>query len=232
MLITVRSMRTQKKNYPTENNGFLLKSLVKYFGNGGGGLNLKSWLHLFWTSLVVGAVCSLVIGLILQWTDTVELNGTADFFVNIGILLGVGILVSVYSQMGFFAYMMINYMGTGIFKRRTWQYIQIVLTTLALLELMFFRVFVGEGKNGISDMVLGVIILVVAIVVASLKAKMTNGTAWIPTLFFMIAVTIVETVGVLKIEVDAATAWIVGPLIVCNAHQILILHRILKPRTA
>ncbi|MNI63113.1 hypothetical protein D3C73_1184610 [compost metagenome] len=139
-------------------------------------------------------------------------------------------MVSVYSQMGFFAYMMINYMGTGVFRRRTWQYIQIVLTTLALLELMFFRVFVGGEKAGISDMVLAIIILVIASGVAYFKVKMTNASAWIPTLFFMIAVTIVETVGVLKIGVNEATVWIVGPHIACNAYQILILHRILKPR--
>jgi len=193
-------------------------------------LNLKRWLHLFWTTLVVGAAGSLVIGLVLQLTDTMKLNGTADLFVNIGLLLGVGVMVSVYSQMGFFAYMMVNYMGTGVFSRRTWQYIQLVLTALALFELMFLRIFVGGNKSSYSDVVLGGIILVVAIAVAYFKARMTNGSAWIPTLFFMIAVTIVETIGVLKIEVDQATVWIAGPLIACNAYQILILHRVLKPK--
>lgn len=193
-------------------------------------MNLKRWLHLFWTTLVVGAAGSLVIGLVLQLTDTMKLNGTADLFVNIGLLLGVGVMVSVYSQMGFFAYMMVNYMGTGVFSRRTWQYIQLVLAALALFELMFLRIFVGGNKSSYSDVVLGGIILVVAIAVAYFKARMTNGSAWIPTLFFMIAVTIVETIGVLKIEVDQATAWIAGPLIACNAYQILILHRVLKPK--
>ncbi|GAA0374366.1 KinB-signaling pathway activation protein [Paenibacillus motobuensis] len=193
-------------------------------------MNLKRWLHLFWTTLVVGAAGSLVIGLVLQLTNTMKLNGTADLFVNIGLLLGVGVMVSVYSQMGFFAYMMVNYMGTGVFSRRTWQYIQLVLTALALFELMFLRIFVGGNKSSYSDVVLGGIILVVAIAVAYFKARMTNDSAWIPTLFFMIAVTIVETIGVLKIEVDQATAWIAGPLIACNAYQILILHRILKPK--
>jgi KinB signaling pathway activation protein len=182
---------------------------------------------------VVGAAGSLVIGLLLQWTDTtntMKLNGTADFLVNVGLLLGVGVMVSVYSQMGFFAYMMVNYMGMGVFSRRTWQYIQIVLTALALFELMVLRIFVGGNKASYSDLILGIIILVIAIVVAYFKAKMTNGSAWIPTLFFMIAITIVETIGVLKIEVDQATAWIAGPLIACNAYQILILHRVLKPK--
>lgn len=195
-------------------------------------LNLKRWLYLFWTTLVVGAAGSLIVGLLLQWTSTVELKGTADYLVNVGILLGVGIMVSVYSQMGFFAYMMVNYMGTGVFSRRTWLYVQIVLTALALLELIFFRTFVGGESRGTSDMVLGLILLAIAVAVAYFKARMTNATAWVPTLFFMIAVTIVETVGVLKIGVDQATAWIAAPLIACNAYQILILHRILQPKSA
>ncbi|AZK46059.1 KinB-signaling pathway activation protein [Paenibacillus lentus] len=192
-------------------------------------MSLKNWLYLFWTTLLVGAVGSLAVGLILQWTDTVQLNGVVDFVVNVGILLGVGIMVSVYSQMGFFAYLMINYMGTGVFSRRTWQYMQIVLTALALLELMFFRTFVGKGQGGSSDIILSVVILIVSCAVAFYKARLTNTTAWIPTLFFMIAVTIVEMIGVLKIGVNAATAWIVAPLLACNAYQILILHKVLKP---
>lgn len=193
-------------------------------------VSLKRWLYLFWTTLLVGAAGSLIVGLILQWTDTVKFNGMADFFVNIGILLGVGIMVSVYSQMGFFAYLMVNYMGTGVFSKRSWLYVQIVLTTLALLELMFLRTFASEGQNGLSDIVLGIVILIIAFAVGYYKVKLTNGTAWIPTMFFMIAVTIVEMIGVLNIGVDAATTWIIAPLLACNAYQILILHRILKPR--
>jgi len=93
---------------------------------------------------------------------------------------------------------------------------------------MFFRIFVGGEKNGYSDIVLGIVILIVAVGTAFYKAKLTNATAWIPTLFFMIAVTIVETVGVLKIGVNSATAWIVAPLVACNAYQILILQRVLN----
>lgn len=184
---------------------------------------------MFGTTLLIGAAGSLIVGILLQWTDTLKFNGTVDFVVNVGILLGVGVMVSVYSQMGFFAYLMLNYLGTGVFSRRSWQYIQLALAALALMELMFFRMFVGGNKEGVSDVILGIIILMIAIIVAYLKVKGTNASAWIPTLFFMIAVTIVETVGVLSIEVNQATAWIVIPLIACNAYQILILHRVLKP---
>ncbi|WP_018753956.1 KinB-signaling pathway activation protein [Paenibacillus sanguinis] len=193
-------------------------------------MNLKNWLYLFWTTLAVGAAGSLVVGLLLQWTDTVQYKGITDVLVNIGILLGVGVMVSVYSQMGFFAYLMVNYMGTGIFSKRVWQYIQLVLAVLALLELMFFRSFMGVGERGKSDLILGVVLLLIALGTAYYKVKLTNATAWIPALFFMLAFTIVEMVGVLQINVNQATAWILAPLLACNAYQILILHRVLKPR--
>lgn len=45
----------------------------------------------------------------------------------------------------------------------------------------------------------------------------------------MTAISIVEIIGVLRIGVDSATVFIVVPLIACNAFQILMLHRILKP---
>ena len=47
----------------------------------------------------------------------------------------------------------------------------------------------------------------------------------------MIAVTAVETIGVLRIDVNAATIFIVIPLLLCNAYQMLILHKLVdSPR--
>ncbi|RUT27895.1 KinB signaling pathway activation protein [Paenibacillus zeisoli] len=191
-------------------------------------MNLKRWLYLFWTTLALGAGCALIAGEILKLSQGTGFKNTADFFIYMGILIGVGIMVSVYSQMGFFAYLMMNYMGTGVFSRRTWQYIQLVLTALALLELMFFRIFVSGESGDNRDITLGLIILLVAAAVSYFKVKATNPNAWIPTLFFMIAGTIVEMVGVLKIQVNFATTLILVPLIACNAYQILLLHKLVK----
>ncbi len=154
------------------------------------------------------------------------MNGIADFMLYLLILFGSGVMISVYSQMGFFAYLILNYMGKGVFPRRGWQMVQIVLTVLALLDIMFLRLFVGGGRERISDIVLGLIILATAIVTAYVKIKQTHISALVPTLFFMIAVTAVETIGVLRIDVNAATIFIVIPLLLCNAYQMLILHKL------
>ncbi|WP_438497309.1 KinB-signaling pathway activation protein [Paenibacillus sp. IHBB 3054] len=195
-------------------------------------MSIRKWFYLFWTTLLIGAGGAVVAGLALQTVNgRIEFKSTADLFIYPLILFGYGMLVSVYSQLGFFAYLILNYMGTGVFRRKVWQYIQLVLAVLALLELIFLRTFVGGERNVVSDLILGIVILLTAIIVSYFKVRSTNSSAWIPTFFFMTAITIVETIGVLRIGVDSATVFIVIPLIASNAFQILMLHRILKPRT-
>lgn len=196
-------------------------------------LNLRKWFRLFWTTLLVGAGGAVVAGLSLQaFNGGIDFKSTADFFIYPLILVGYGMLVSVYAQLGFFAYLILIYMGNGVFPRKTWQYIQLVLSILALLELGFLRTFVGGERDFASDLLLCISILLAALAVAYFKVRSTNASAWIPTFFFMTAVTIVETIGVLRIGVNSATVFIVVPLMACNAFQIMTLHRILKPDLA
>ncbi|MNO75739.1 hypothetical protein D3C76_667960 [compost metagenome] len=193
-------------------------------------LSIKKWFHLFWTTLLIGAGGAVIAGLALQFVNgTIDFKSVGDFFLYPLILLGYGMLVSVYSQLGFFAYLILNYMGNGVFPQKVWKYIQLVLSVLALLELIFLRTVVGGERNVMSDLILGIVILLAAIIVSYFKVKSTNISALIPTLFFMTAISIVEIIGVLRIGVDSATVFIVVPLIACNAFQILMLHRILKP---
>jgi len=193
-------------------------------------LSIKKWFHLFWTTLLIGAGGAVIAGLALQFVNgKIDFKSVGDFFLYPLILLGYGMLVSVYSQLGFFAYLILHYMGNGVFPQKVWKYIQLVLSVLALLELIFLRTVVGGERNVMSDLILGIVILLAAIIVSYFKVKSTNISALIPTLFFMTAISIVEVIGVLRIGVDSATVFIVVPLIACNAFQILMLHRILKP---
>ncbi|RQW07861.1 KinB signaling pathway activation protein [Paenibacillus rhizophilus] len=193
-------------------------------------MNIKKWFHLFWTTLLIGSLGAVAAGLALQGiTGAIPFKGISDLMLFTFILFGYGMLVSVYSQLGFFAYLILNYMGFGVFQRKIWQYIQLVLALLALFDLFFLRSFIGGGRSLIADLALGLSILFTALAVAHFKVRDTNASAWIPTFFFMTGITIVEMIGVLRIGVDNATLFIVVPLIACNAFQILRLHRILQP---
>lgn len=193
-------------------------------------LSIKKWFHLFWTTLLIGAVGAVAAGLVLQGhSGGIPFKGVSDYLLYAVILFGYGMLVSVYAQLGFFAYLVLNYMGNGVFSRKRWQYIQLFLALVAVLDLFFLRSFVGQRGSLISDMSFGVFILGTALAVAYFKVKDTNATAWIPTFFFMTGVTIAEMIGVLRMGVDNATFFILIPLIACNAFQILRLNRILRP---
>ncbi|MCJ8015036.1 KinB-signaling pathway activation protein [Paenibacillus sp. KQZ6P-2] len=194
-------------------------------------MNLKNWSKLFLKTLLVGAIVSIITGFLLPFSrESISFKDAKDVLFYLLILFFFGAMTSVYSQLGFFAYMILNYTAIGVFRRKTWQYIQFALAVLALLEVMFFRSFVGKENSQTADLLLGVVILFVAVATAYFKVKATNPTAWVPTIFFMTAITVVEMVGALQINDNNATIFIVVPLLACNAYQILILHKLLKPK--
>ncbi|WP_042227058.1 KinB-signaling pathway activation protein [Paenibacillus popilliae] len=195
-------------------------------------MTLKKWFYLFWTTLLIGGGITLVMGLSLQFIqgEFQNFNGLMDGVLNVVQLILSGFTISVYSQMGFFAYLTLNFIAIGLFKK-TWTYIQVVLTVIALLDLMFLRMLLADnrsqrGGDAMNDILLGLAMLAVALIVGHFKVKASNRTAFIPTLFFMIAITTVETLSVLNISRIAA--WYVYlPLTACNAYQVLMLNRIL-----
>ncbi|WGU93906.1 KinB-signaling pathway activation protein [Paenibacillus dendritiformis] len=195
-------------------------------------MTLKKWFYLFWTTLLIGGGITLVMGLSLQIIqgEFQNFNGPMDGVLNVVQLILSGFTVSVYSQMGFFAYLTLNFIAIGLF-RKTWPYIQVVLTVIALLDLMFLRMLLADntsqrGGDAMNDILLGLAVLAVALIVGYFKVKATNRTAFIPTLFFMIAITTVETLSALNIS-GIATWYVYLPLAACNAYQVLMLNRIL-----
>ncbi|WP_028532513.1 KinB-signaling pathway activation protein [Paenibacillus sp. UNC217MF] len=194
-------------------------------------MNLKKWSYLFWTTTCIGGAISLVIGLALQvfQGEMGNFRGPVDILLNVLQLILSGCMISVYSQMGFFAYLTLNYIAIGLYKKG-WPYVQVLLTVIALLDLMFLRMLLGNRPEGVrgggyEDIVLGLVVLVLAVAVSYWKVKATNAKALIPTLFFMIAITTVETLSALNIG-NMATWFVYIPLAICNAYQILMLHRL------
>ncbi|MFD0694254.1 KinB-signaling pathway activation protein [Paenibacillus sp. GCM10027628] len=194
-------------------------------------MTLRKWFHLFWTTLVLGMIVSIVIGLILQYSDQEfsVMGLSAVGFNVVNMLLG-GATISVLSQMGFFAYLIVRFIAAGIIRsRKIWDLLQLTLVIVTLFDLAYLRTTNFEGSGTfISYSILPVIILIISLGIAYWKMKMTNRNAFIPTLFFMSAVTILEAVPALKLDNAASTFFMVAPLLVCNAWQILILHKILE----
>lgn len=196
-------------------------------------MTLRKWFHLFWTTLVLGIVVSTGVGLILQFSDKEfsVMGLSAVGFNLVNMILG-GATISVLSQMGFFAYLIVRFIAVGIIRSKTvWDLLQLAVVIVVLFDLVYLR----KTNFNTSESLLGYFILPVSVLVISLavsywKVKMTNRNAFIPTLFFMSAVTVLEAVPALKLDNSASSLFMLAPLFVCNAWQILTLHKILDKK--
>ena len=142
-------------------------------------------------------------------------------------LFGIGLIFSLVSQMGFFAYLTIHRFGLGIFKSASlWNGVQIVLILFTLFDFVYFRYKAfGQEEEGVLLYIAPAIpILLIGILVASFKARQTNQGAFIPAIFFMTVLTIIEWVPALRINDPNWVYLMLVPLLICNSYQLLILH--------
>lgn len=142
--------------------------------------------------------------------------------------MGIGFLFSVVSQTGFFAYLFINQFGLSIF-RNFWRPVQVILLAFVLFDLIYFPYQnAGSDASVIPYALTALVILGYGLVVAYVKAKETNQSAFLPAVFFMVVVTVIEWVPVLRTNQTDWMWLMIVPLLVCNTYQLLQLHRIVK----
>ncbi|ALF08942.1 KinB-signaling pathway activation protein [Parageobacillus thermoglucosidasius] len=195
-------------------------------------MNSRKWVRLFLTTLAIGGITTAVIGVILNWGEYEKLFLRMDVLEFAAVLMwhiGVGFIFSIISQMGFFAYLTIHRFGLGVFRSASlWNSVQIVLILFVLFDLVYFRyqVFAAKGESVVGYILIALFILVAGLVVAYVKSAQTNRGAFIPALFFMVVVTVIEWFPALRINDKDWLYLMLFPLLICNAYQLLILHKL------
>jgi KinB signaling pathway activation protein len=192
----------------------------------------RNWVKLFMTTLLIGGITTAIFGFILRW------NEFQPYFTEFKIidilsafiwLIGMGFLFSLVSQLGFFAYLTVHRFGLGIFKSVSlWNAVQIVFILFGFFDLIYLRYvnFAKQGESIIPYFGPALILLVAGLVVARIKMKQTNREAFIPALFVMTVVTLVEWVPALKVNDRSWLYLMMLALMACNAYQLLILHKL------
>jgi KinB signaling pathway activation protein len=194
-------------------------------------LTLRKWFYLFWTTLAIGIAASLLTGIYLMVVDpnfeAQSVGNVVVYFLN---MIIIGATYSVFAQMGFFAYLTVNYIALYIIRRmEMWKIVQALLIIIVLVDLVVLRyILLDHDQSWVVFTITPIILLVAAWLVAWQKVKLTNKGAWIPTLFFMIVATTIEAVPGLKLLNAESTFFMMFPLFVCNAWQILKLHTLVK----
>lgn len=193
----------------------------------------RNLVRFFLSTLSVGAIITVFVGFTLSWGEYKELfiQGEIGEIVAIAIwLIGVGCIFSLISQMGFFSYLTVHRFGLGIFKSSSlWNSVQVVLILFVLFDLVYFRYtfFAEAGESTINYLFLALTLLVVGIAFSYVKMKQTNRTAFIPALFFLTVVTIVEWFPALRTNEESWLYLMLIPLIICNIYQLLMLPKFL-----
>ncbi|QNK60491.1 KinB-signaling pathway activation protein [Paenibacillus sp. PAMC21692] len=183
--------------------------------------------------MAIGAVVCIISGGIMLLTDQefgfLGMEATGFNILMMGIS---GLMIGAFSQMGFFAYLTLNYIALSVFRRKyLWHALQGYTTLFAVFGLGY--VLFEERTNNWFFWVLPLILFVASLLVSWSKIKQTNQSAFIPTMFLMFVVTFVEAWPALQGATNvAAIIFMMIPLFVCNAYQNIMMHRLLGSKEA
>lgn len=198
-------------------------------------MNLRKWFFLFWTCMAVGGAATVLTGSVMQWADqSYGLLGLRAAGFNVLMMALVGLLIGAFSQMGFFAYLTLNYIAMSVLgKRYLWISLQ-AYTTVFVLAFIGYMLFQSRDRlGGWLFWVLPLLLAAAAAAAAALKARLTNKSAIVPTLFLMVVATAIEAWPSFQGEGNAGgVIFMTVPLLACNGYQILMLHRLVNKKEA
>ncbi|QYR23905.1 KinB-signaling pathway activation protein [Paenibacillus sp. sptzw28] len=185
--------------------------------------------------MAVGGVVTMLVGTIMQWTDqSFGFMGLQAAGFNAVMMALVGLLFGAFSQMGFFAYLTLNYIALSVFRKSyLWNALQAYTTLFALGGLGYMLYENRQNLNSWMFWSLPIVLGAASWVVAYFKVKQTNGNAFVPTLFLQVVVTMLEAWPSLQGEGSntSSIVFMMVPMFVCNAYQIMWLHRLVRKET-
>lgn len=197
-------------------------------------MNSRNIVNLFISTLVIGGVAAGLAGFVFRWNQFQPLFSSFDIgeiIISFIWMIGVGLIFSVLSQAGFFAYLTVHRFGLGIFKSVSlWNSVQVLLIIFVLFDLVYLRYtnFASKGDALFPYIAVAIMLLVIGLITAYFKAKQTNKHAFIPALFFMTVITTLEWTPVLRADDISWMYFMFIPLIVCNIYQLLILDKLIR----
>ncbi len=195
-------------------------------------MNIRNWVRLFLHTFVLGGLVTVVTGFAVQWGKYKALFVSFDVLEILSItiwLVGVGFIFSAISQMGYFAYLTVHRFGLGFF-RSLWNPVQAVIIAFVLFDFVYFRYkqFAGVNDSIGPYLLFALFLLLIGLSIAYIKSQQTNRHAFIPALFFMVCITIIEWFPVLRVNDQDWFHLMLYPLLICNAYQLLMLPKYIE----
>lgn len=183
--------------------------------------------------MALGALVCVIVGAAMLLTDQEFgfLGFKATGF-NVYMMAISGLMIGAFSQMGFFAYLTLNYIALSVFRKKyLWTTLQGYTTIFAIFAMGY--VLYEERTNDWFFWLLPLLLLFASLIFSWLKVKQTNANAFVPTMFLLFVVTFIESWPALQGETNiAAIVFMMIPLFACNTYQNMMMHRLLKKEEA
>lgn len=175
----------------------------------------------FWiiSTLVVGAVMAIVFGYSINAVTGTNLGAFTQILLT-------GLTFAAVAELGFFSYLVFNWLAKGFLRNpKLFSSIQIFLILILLFNLVYLNTSKFAGASLWAHLLVPLTILLVSLAVAGWKTAKSVPEAFVPTLFFMVAATTLESIPSINSKAGEVplpfVVFTVVILLVCNSYQIL-----------
>src|SRR5699024_10071247 len=119
-------------------------------------LNSRKLVNMFFKTLFIGGAIGLITSFFVKTSDYTAILQPFEFMELISLLLfftGLGLVFTVISQTGFFAYLFIHRYGQNFF-RSFWPTVQLLLIAFVIFDLIYFPYKGSDGETSLFVFVL------------------------------------------------------------------------------
>lgn len=186
-------------------------------------MRLNQFIFLLASTVVLGAVVSIVTIATGWWLHL-------PWFVA----LISGAFLATTSLMGFWAYLTLNFVAGITLPRRVWRWAQVAITLLVLYDMLWYRYHIDAVRHPAlhasfsTFLVQGLWPLVVALIAAGFKRRLSGKGSYLPTVFYLYVFTVVDWLLVIKSQTGPIVNQTGIVMMACNVYMILIFGKLLS----
>lgn len=190
-------------------------------------MRLNQFIFLVSSTVILGAIIGIV-------------TAVLGFGVHLPWFVGLieGAFLATTSLMGFWAYLMLNFIARVTLPRRVWRWAQMLILALVLYDMLWSRYHIDVVRQPLTHalyhtyFIQAIWPLLLGIVAAYIKRRMSGKGSFLPTLFYLYVFTVIDWLLVLKAHSDSMVNQTGLVMFLCNAYMVLIFGKLLSPRPA
>lgn len=187
-------------------------------------MRLNQFIFLLASTVVLGAVVSILTNATGLWLHL-------PWFVA----LISGAFLATTSLMGLWAYLTLNFVAGITLPRRVWRWAQVVITLLVLYDMLYYRYHIDAVRNPRQHaafstfLIQGIWPLVIALIAAGFKRKLSGKGSYLPTVFYLYVFTVIDWLLVIRSQTGPIVNQTGIVMMACNVYMILIFGKLLSP---